>query len=139
MQPHLLQRKVKRRISWWNGCQLKAWESWMSTPAQAQPCCLALHKSPTSHRYNDMDIAGSWEEVHDTSRVAAENEAPMNRFGTRRHIQRWLPTKARGGAKRQEQSSPRSPLFGSRSSAAAAGCGQQGAGSPSPDPAPAAA
>lgn len=38
----------------------------MSTPAQAQPGCLALHKSLTSHRYTDADIAGSWEEVHDT-------------------------------------------------------------------------
>lgn len=43
-QRNLLWSKVKWRISWWKGCQPQAWESWFSTPAQPQACCLALHK-----------------------------------------------------------------------------------------------
>lgn len=66
MQAHLLWWKVKRRISWWKGCQLKAWESWFSTPAQPQVCCLALHKSLKTHTYNGTDVSGSWKEVLDT-------------------------------------------------------------------------
>lgn len=67
MQSHPLRwKKVKRRISWWKGCQPETWESWISTPAQPQACCLALHKSLKSHMYNGTDISGSWKEVYDT-------------------------------------------------------------------------